>query len=102
MMPNGCTLLDIDGLSVRLCERLGVDCAKAVVGFNYKRGRSYPEYANGLIVPVDCVEALVLACEEQAAKIIEEETKKAKEKTDKLWKRLVRKVIVSNRLDKTF
>ena len=102
MMPNGCTLLDKEGLDMKLCKKMEIDCAKAVVRFKWKRGRSYPEYHSGLIVPTYAVEALTLACEERAERLASKERQKEEQKTNRAWKRLVRKMWVRKRLDKTF
>jgi hypothetical protein len=43
-------LLETPGLTMTLANKLGIDAARAVVGFTFKRGGSYPEYAPGLVV----------------------------------------------------
>lgn len=100
MMPRGCTLLDEPGLSLVLTKQLGIDAAKAVVGFTFKRGRSYPQYAEGLVVATENVDILRMACAEQLEVSKEKEDSRNAKRITSNWRRLIRRALVYHRLKK--
>lgn len=81
----------------KVCKKLGIDCAPAVVGFDFHSGSSHPVY-DGFVI-----------CEEFAEKVTnawiedqEEQERKATEKREKRiydnWKKLIKGLLIRERL----
>jgi hypothetical protein len=102
MMPGGCVLLDVPGLSLALTNKLGIDAAKAVVRFTFKRGFAYPAYASGLVVAEENVEILRMACEEQFALQKERSLDRSTKRIMANWRKLVRRALIFAKLEQRF
>lgn len=82
----------------RVCKKLNVDCAPAVVGFDFSGGGSYPVY-DGFVVCEEFGELVTDAW----FKDQEEAERKAEEKRltriHGNWKKLVKGLIIRERLE---
>lgn len=99
MMPRGCVLLDVPGLTLALASRLGIDAAKAVTSFTFKRGMSYPAYSPGLVVARENAELLRMAAAENAQLVERRRSEHQDKVVRKSWRRLVRRALVWQRLN---
>jgi xeroderma pigmentosum group C-complementing protein len=99
MMPRGCVLAKA---WKKTAEALGVDCAKGVSGWEYKRGKSYPVLAEGIVVAAEFREAVEMAQEERVRHKAEAEMEKERETVIKNWRRLVRRALTFKRLGKVY
>lgn len=98
MLPKGCAWLKLPGLP-RVANKLGIDCAAAVVGFDNHCG-SYGAHPvmDGFIVCEEHADTLRMAWEEDRANSRKrEEEKRAKRIWDN-WKRLIKSVMIREKL----
>lgn len=93
-------IFTVPGLN-RTCKRMGIDCAQAVVGFDFHSGSSHPTF-DGFVV-----------CEEFAEKVVEqwfEDQKEADRKEEEKynqrvygnWKRLIKGLLIRERLQRKY
>ncbi|XP_048462619.1 DNA repair protein complementing XP-C cells-like [Rhincodon typus] len=73
MLPRGCKHLRVPNIN-RVARKLNVDCAGAVVGFDFHSGHSHP-VIDGYIVCEEHVEILLAACQEEEAEMARKEQK---------------------------
>ncbi|XP_077232358.1 uncharacterized protein LOC143869100 [Tasmannia lanceolata] len=98
MLPKGCAWLKLAGLP-RVANKLGIDCAAAVVGFDNHCG-SYGAHPviEGFIVCEEFAETLQMAWEEEQ----ENSRKRSEEKRQKRiwdnWRRLIKASMVREKL----
>ncbi|ROT81344.1 hypothetical protein C7M84_025526 [Penaeus vannamei] len=87
MLPRGCVHIPISGLN-RIARKLNIDCAPAMIGFDYHSGWSHPVY-DGFVVCEEFKDTLIDAWNEDQA----EQARKAEEKRIKRiydnWKKLI-------------
>lgn len=90
----------VPGLN-RTCKRMGIDCAQAVVGFDFHSGSSHPTF-DGFVV-----------CEEFSEKVVEqwfEDQKEAERKEEEKyqqrvygnWKKLIKGLLIRERLQRKY
>ncbi len=99
MMPRGCVLVKA---SKKTADLLGVDSAKAVVAWEFKRGHSYPIMGEGIVVAKEFADTVTLAQEERSEAIAEEERQKTHDTILKNWKRLIHRALTFKRLGKLY
>ncbi|XP_044744438.1 DNA repair protein complementing XP-C cells homolog [Coccinella septempunctata] len=96
MLPKKCVHLRLPGLN-KTARRLNIDCASAIVGFDFHGGWSHPVY-DGFIVCEEYEDKLVAAWNMEQ----EEQEKKDQEKYEKRvygnWKKLIRGLMIRERL----
>lgn len=85
----------------RVCAKLKIDCAQAVVGFDFHGGSSHPTF-DGFVVCEEFAELVTERwCEDQ-----EESYRKSKEKQNQKiydnWKKLVKGLIIRERLQRKY
>ncbi|KAK2712997.1 DNA repair protein complementing XP-C cells homolog isoform X2 [Artemia franciscana] len=101
MIPSGCVHLPQMPLLNRVAKKLGIDCAPAMIGWDYHGGSSHPVF-DGWIICEEHRDTLLDAW--QAAEL--ETEKKEKEKRDKRvfgnWRRLIRGVLIRERLNEKY
>ncbi|KAL5286585.1 XPC family protein [Megaselia abdita] len=96
MLPIGTVHLQLPGLN-RVCKKLRIDCAPAVVGFDFHGGWSHPMY-DGFVV-----------CKEFEQKVIDEwnraedeyekkEEEKYQERVWGNWKKLIKAMLIREKL----
>lgn len=96
MLPSGTVHIQIPGLN-RIARKLNVDCAPAVVGWEFHCGGSHP-ILDGFIVCEEFKDLLLDAWNQET----EESARRAKEKEEKEvygnWKRLIKGLLIRERL----
>ncbi|XP_043563495.1 DNA repair protein complementing XP-C cells isoform X3 [Chiloscyllium plagiosum] len=96
MLPRGCKLLRVPNIN-RVARKLNIDCAGAVVGFDFHSGHSHP-IIDGYIVCEEHVEILLAACQEEEAEMARREQKKREQRVMGNWKLLVKGLLIRERL----
>ncbi|CAK9806283.1 DNA repair protein complementing XP-C cells homolog [Anthophora plagiata] len=96
MLPKGTVHINLPGLN-RIARKLNIDCAPAVVGFNFGSMGAVPAL-EGYVVCAEYEDTLREAWEAEQAEAI----KRAKEKQEKRvygnWKRLIHGLLIRERL----
>lgn len=96
MIPKGTVHLKLPGLN-RIARKLNIDCAPAVVGFNFGGMGAVPAF-EGFIVCSEFADILSEAWQTEQI----EATKRAKEKRDKRiygnWRKLIKGLLIRERL----
>lgn len=96
MLPKKCVHLRLPALN-RTAKRLNIDCASAIIGFDFHGGWSHPVY-DGFVVCEEYEDELVAAWNMEQ----EEQEKKEQEKYEKRvygnWKKLIRGLMIRERL----
>ncbi|KAI4468325.1 dna repair protein xp-c / rad4 [Holotrichia oblita] len=96
MLPKGTVHLQLPGLN-KIARKMNIDCAPAIVGFDFHGGWSHPTY-DGFIVCEEFSEQLIAAWYQEQ----EESEKRAQEKIEKRvydnWRRLIRGLLIRERL----
>ncbi|XP_066600589.1 DNA repair protein complementing XP-C cells homolog [Prorops nasuta] len=96
MLPKGTVHIDLPALN-RVARKLGIDCAPAVVGFNFGKMGAVPAI-EGYVVCEEYEDTLREAWEEEQVLA----QKRAKDKRDKRiygnWKRLIKGLLIRERL----
>ena len=98
MLPIGCSWLKLPGLQ-RIANKLGIDCAQAVVGFDNHCGRygAHP-VMEGFIVCKEFEDTLRMAWEEEQVNAAKREAEKREKLIYDNWKRLLKAVIIREKL----
>ncbi|GCC37882.1 DNA repair protein complementing XP-C cells [Chiloscyllium punctatum] len=96
MLPRGCKHLRVPNIN-RVARKLNIDCAGAVVGFDFHSGHSHP-IIDGYIVCEEHVETLLAACQEEEAEMARREQKKREQRVMGNWKLLVKGLLIRERL----
>lgn len=98
MLPKGCVWLKLAGLQ-RVANKLGIDCAQAVVGFDNHCG-SYGAHPviDGSIVCQEYEETLRMAWEEEQANMTKREEDKRQKRIWDNWKRLLKAAMIREKL----
>ncbi|KAK3925454.1 DNA repair protein complementing XP-C cells-like protein [Frankliniella fusca] len=96
MLPKGTVHLQVPFLS-RVAKKLRIDCAPAVVGFDYHSGGCHPTY-DGFVVCEEFVDVLMDAWNKE----IDESAKRREEKHEKRvygnWRRLIKGLLIREHL----
>ncbi|XP_075234735.1 DNA repair protein complementing XP-C cells homolog [Lycorma delicatula] len=96
MLPAGTVHLQLPGLN-RVAKKLNIDCAPAVVGWDFHSGSSHP-VMDGFIVCEEFKDSLLDAWNQD----IDDSVKRAKEKVEQRvygnWKRLIKGLLIRERL----
>lgn len=98
MLPKGCAWLKLPGLQ-RIANKLGIDCAAAVVGFDNHCG-SYGAHPviDGFIVCEEYADTLRMAWEEEQANAKKREEDKRQKRIWDNWKRLLKAAMIREKL----
>ncbi|XP_023031840.1 DNA repair protein complementing XP-C cells homolog isoform X1 [Drosophila willistoni] len=100
MLPKKTVHMRLPGL-MRICKKLNIDCANAVIGFDFHQGACHPMY-DGFVVCEEFEEVVTAAWEEDQ----EEQSRKAQEKYEARvygnWKKLIRGLLIRERLKKKY
>lgn len=100
MLPKGCAWLKLPGLQ-RIANKLGIDCAAAVVGFDNHCGAGYGSHPviDGFIVCAgESSETLQLAWEEEQVNARKREEEKRSKRIWDNWKRLIKASMIREKL----
>lgn len=100
MLPIGTRHLQLPSLQ-KTCKKMNVDCAQAMVGFDFHSGSSHPVF-DGFVVCEEFADAVV----EQWYKDQEEAERKEAEKIQARvwgnWKKLIKGLFIRERLKRKF
>lgn len=98
MLPKGCVWLKLQGLQ-RVANKLKIDCAAAVTGFDNHCGRygSHP-VTEGFIVCEEFADTLQAAWEEEQVNIAKRELDKQQKRVWDNWRRLLKAAMIRERL----
>lgn len=99
MLPKGCAWLKLPGLP-RVANKLGIDCAAAVVGFDNHCGGGYGAHPvmDGFIVCEEHADTLRIAWEEQQENGRRREEEKRTKRIWDNWKRLLKAAMIREKL----
>lgn len=85
----------------RICKKLGIDCANAVVGFDFHQGACHPTY-DGFVVCEEFEDEVVAAWHQDR----EEQKRKEREKYESRvygnWKKLIRGLLIRQHLKRRY
>lgn len=98
MLPKGCAWLKLPGLP-RIANKLGIDCAAAVVGFDNHCG-SYGAHPvmDGFIVCEEHAETLQMAWEEEQENARRRDEDKRQKRIWDNWRRLLKATLIREKL----
>lgn len=98
MLPKKCAWLKLPGLP-RIANKLGIDCAAAVIGFDNHCG-SYGAHPvmDGFIVCEEFAETLTMAWEEEQANAAQRDHDKRQKRIWDNWRRLVKAAMIREKL----
>ncbi|CAH1738817.1 unnamed protein product [Aphis gossypii] len=96
MLPKGTVHLQLPGL-LRVAKKLDIDCAPAVVGFDFHAGGSHP-VNDGFVVCQEYKDTLIDAWNQEVEESRKREQKRYEDRVYGNWKRLVRALLIRERL----
>lgn len=99
-LPHGTVHLRLPRL-VPVVQRLGVDFAPAMVGFEFRNGKSYPLY-EGLVVCAEFKDAVLEAYAEEEERREAEEEKKNELQAISRWYQLLSSIVTRQRLNNRY
>lgn len=85
----------------RTCKKLNIDCASAVVGFDYHSGGCHPTY-DGFVVCEEFAEQAVAQYWIDQEEAHRREEEKVKERVYGNWKKLIRGLLIRQRLQRKY
>lgn len=100
MLPKKTVHLRLPGL-MRICKKLNIDCANAVVGFDFHQGACHPMY-DGFIVCEEFREVVTAAWEEDQQVQVLKEQEKYETRVYGNWKKLIKGLLIRERLKKKY
>lgn len=81
----------------KVCKKLGIDCASAIVGFDFHGGWSHPVY-NGFVVCKEFEEVVTEAWFQEEEEQEKKETEKREKRIYGNWKKLIKGLLIKARL----
>lgn len=96
MLPIGCVHLQLPGL-VKVCKKLNVDYAQAVVGFDSNGGWPFPVY-DGIVVCQEFHEKVLDAWNREQELNEKKEQEKYEKRVYGNWKKLIKGLLIRQRL----
>ncbi|CAD0198824.1 unnamed protein product [Chrysodeixis includens] len=96
MLPKGTVHLKLPSLN-RVAKKLGIDCAPAMTGFDYHGGWSHPVF-DGFVVCKEFEETVTEAWVKDQEEQERRETEKMEARVYGNWKRLIKGLIIGERL----
>ncbi|KAL3286502.1 hypothetical protein HHI36_001007 [Cryptolaemus montrouzieri] len=96
MLPKKCVHLQLPGLN-KIARRMNIDCASAIVGFDYHGGWSHPVY-DGFVVCEEFEDELVAAWNIEQEEIEKKEQEKYEKRVYGNWKKLIKGLFIRERL----
>ncbi|EDW08383.2 DNA repair protein complementing XP-C cells homolog [Drosophila mojavensis] len=96
MLPKKTVHLRLPGL-MRVCKKLNVDCANAVIGFDFHQGACHPMY-DGFVVCEEFAEVVIAAWEEDQQEQARKEQEKYETRVYGNWKKLIKGLLIRERL----
>ncbi|XP_050530386.1 DNA repair protein complementing XP-C cells [Daktulosphaira vitifoliae] len=96
MLPKGTVHLKLPGL-LRIAKKLNIDCAPAVVGFDFHSGGSHP-VNDGFVVCEEYKDTLIDAWNQELEESRKREQKRYEDRVYGNWRRLVKAVLIREKL----
>jgi xeroderma pigmentosum group C-complementing protein len=90
----------VPGLN-KVARKLNIDCASAIVGFDFHAGWSHPTY-DGFVVCEEFADVLAAAWEQEQEEIEKKEQEKIDKRVYGNWKKLIRGLLIRERLKKKY
>ncbi|KAJ1919921.1 hypothetical protein H4219_001702 [Mycoemilia scoparia] len=100
MVPAGGAHVKVQG-AIKLCKRYGIDCAEAVVGFDFRKNRVIP-VVQGVIVAKESEQLLLDACRELSDLERERLAKDKYVRALALWRNFIRGLQIGMEVDQIF
>ncbi|XP_074609302.1 DNA repair protein complementing XP-C cells homolog isoform X2 [Acropora palmata] len=100
MLPPGTKHIQINGIQ-RVAKKLGIDCAQAVVGFDFHCGFSHP-VTDGVVVCQEFEQVLLDAWREEEELAERRKAEKREKRMLANWKLLTRSLLIRERLKKRY
>lgn len=97
MLPKGCVWLKLAGLP-RVANKLGIDCAQAVVGFDNHCSYGAHPVMDGFVVCEEFAETLKMAWEEEQENSRKREEDKRQKRIWDNWRRLLKAALIREKL----
>ncbi|XP_063695608.1 DNA repair protein complementing XP-C cells homolog [Culicoides brevitarsis] len=96
MLPKKTVHLKFAGLN-KVCKKLNVDCAPAIVGFDFHNGWSHPVY-DGFVVCEEFEELVTNAWIEEQDELMKKEREKIEKRVYGNWRKLIKGLLIKKRL----
>lgn len=100
MLPPGTKHIQINGIQ-RVAKKLGIDCAQAVIGFDFHCGFSHP-VIDGVVVCEEFEETLLNAWQEEEEQAEKRRAEKREKRMLANWRLLTRSLLIRERLKKRY
>ncbi|XP_034479609.1 DNA repair protein complementing XP-C cells homolog [Drosophila innubila] len=100
MLPKKTVHLRLPGL-MRVCKKLNIDCANAVIGFDFHQGACHPMY-DGFVVCEEFGEIVTAAWEEDQQEQARKEREKYESRVYGNWKKLIKGLLIRERLKRKY
>ncbi|KAM7345691.1 DNA repair protein complementing XP-C cells homolog [Cochliomyia hominivorax] len=96
MLPKKTKHIRLPGLN-RICKKLGIDCANAVIGFDFHQGACHPTY-DGYVVCEEFEDQVVAAWHQDQEEQERKEQEKYEARVYGNWKKLIKGLLIRERL----
>lgn len=96
MLPIGTRHIQLPSLN-RVCKKMNVDCAQAVVGFDFHSGASHPTF-DGFVVCEEFADDVIAAWYQDREEAEEKERLKYEARVYGNWKKLIKGLFIRERL----
>lgn len=96
MLPKKTVHLHLPGLN-KVCKKLGIDCASAVIGFDFHQGSCHPLY-DGFVVCEEFADVVVDAWNKEQEEAERKEQDKYESRVYGNWKKLIKGLLIRERL----
>lgn len=100
MLPIGTRHIQLPNLN-RICKKMGVDCAQAVIGFDFHGGSSHPTF-DGFVVCEEFADDVIKQWEVEQEEQIRKEHEKREARVFGNWKKLIKGLLIRERLKRKF
>lgn len=100
MLPIGTRHIQLPNLN-RTCKKLKVDCAQAVVGFDFHGGSSHPTF-DGFVVCEEFADDVIKQWEIDVEEQIRKDREKREARVYGNWKKLIKGLFIRERLKRKF
>lgn len=100
MLPIGTRHIQLPNLN-RVCRKMGVDCAQAVIGFDFHSGSSHPTF-DGFVVCEEFADDVIKQWEIEQEEQIRKATEKREARVFGNWKKLIKGLLIRERLKRKF
>lgn len=96
MLPKKTVHIQLPGLN-KVCKKLNIDCAQAVVGFDFNGGYSHPVF-DGFVVCEEFAEKVIDAWNREQDEVERREEEKREKRVLDNWKKLIKGLLIKEKL----